>query len=128
MEDFILQKDTQGLNMTPDINFNANTGKCVIEGYSFMDSALEFYEPVLNWMRDYFNLPAPNVYFEIRLKYFNSSSYMSVGQILDLLKAYQEKGGKLSVTWYYDENDDEIIEDVEDLAYSAELDIDIKAS
>jgi len=127
MENFILKSENKGLNMTPEIDFNAETGKCVVSGYSFMDSALEFYEPVLNWMRLYFKLPAPKVDYEIRLKYFNSSSYRSIGQILDLLKGYRENGGDLNVTWFYDANDDELIEDIEDLAFSSNLDVKITA-
>jgi hypothetical protein len=56
------------------------------------------------------------------LIYFNSSTSKYLIQILEVFKAYKTAGYTVEIEWYYDEWDDQMLEDGEDLAEAVSLD------
>ena len=54
------------------------------------------------------------------LKYYNTSSAKCILDVLDKLLVLNDEGKKLTVNWYYDESDDEMLESGEN--YSTILD------
>ena len=61
--------------------------------------------------------------FNFRLTYFNTSSSKRILYILLKLKEYEDNGGEVTVNWYYDEDDTDMEEDVEDFRIISNLDI-----
>jgi hypothetical protein len=51
-----------------------------------------------------------------RLDYFNTSSSKCVIDILDILDKYHGNSGKVSVKWYYKEDDDDMLETGEEFS------------
>ena len=99
---------------TPHIFFDAESGVFKIEGKSFPEDSKEFYRPVVEWFDKFkSNLPA-TFNLSINLFYLSSSSIISVKQILMKLIEFQSQGAKVEVTWYYDEDDDDIKKTGED--------------
>lgn len=112
MENINIQGSHDGY-FVPTVNFDHQTGICEISGESFLEETNVFYKPLIQWLRNYLTENRPIV-FNCKLTYFNTSSTKSILDILKLLKKYEEEGGKVTVNWYYDEEDLDLEEAIED--------------
>ena len=108
----------------PVVDFNYNTGICEISGESYMEDSYVFYEPLLNWLKDYFKENRPIV-FNIKLIYFNTSSSRLILELLDQLKSYIDQGGKVEINWFYKKNDPDMKREIADFKEETDLEIDI---
>ena len=54
MQNLIIKKSKEKLDKYPSVNFFAEKGECIIKGSSFMDDSVDFYEPLLDWIHQYF--------------------------------------------------------------------------
>jgi len=106
-------KGTKDVYFVPEINFNTITGVCEISGESFLEDTLGFYQPLQTWLEKYLRLRKP-ITVTIRLSYFNTNSARCILDILKLLRIYEFDGGEVTVNWYYQEDDIEMRETIED--------------
>lgn len=93
---------------TPEISFNASEQLLVLSGRSIPENAVEFYRPVLEWaegISSNFKLTV-----QVQLEYFNTSSSKC---LLDLFKRL-EASEELEVLWYFDADDEDMLEAGED--------------
>ncbi|WP_020526783.1 DUF1987 domain-containing protein [Flexithrix dorotheae] len=116
----------KGTFFTPHVNFNAETGVCVLEGESYLEDTWEFYEKLLNWLKSYAKTEKPIV-FELKLTYFNTSSSKGILDLLKFLKSVEEEGKDVTVNWYHPEDDEDNIEEAEDFREDTGLDIQLIA-
>lgn len=107
---------------TPTVNFEVATGHCEIAGESYLEETSKFYARLIDWLTKYVETVQGPLTFDFKLSYFNTSSSKCIVDILDVLKKYQTKGGKIEVNWYYDDTEDEL-EEVEDFILETGLDI-----
>jgi hypothetical protein len=111
---------------TPYILFDPEAGVFKIEGKSFPEDSKEFYRVLIQWLEEYKkNLPAV-FRLDFNLFYLSSSSIISVKQILLKLIEYQNLGTKITVTWYYDEDDEDIKKTGEDYMKITKLPFEFK--
>ncbi|RLD44464.1 MAG: nuclear pore complex subunit [Bacteroidetes bacterium] len=104
----------EGSKQTPEINFDAASGILSLSGRSIPENTFEFFNPVLNWL-DAYALEAPDkVVAKINLEYFNTSSSKYILEILKRLKGILKDGKDVLVQWYYEEDDEEMMETGED--------------
>jgi hypothetical protein len=104
----------EGSKQTPEINFDAASGILSLSGRSIPENTFEFFNPVLNWL-DAYALEAPDkVVAKINLEYFNTSSSKYILEILKRLKGILKDGKEVLVQWYYEEDDEEMMETGED--------------
>jgi hypothetical protein len=115
-------KGSKGAYFIPSVSFNAETGVCELSGESFLEDTIEFYTPILDWLKEYMKTGKPIV-FNLSLTYFNTSSSRSILEILRLLKKYQSAGNDVTVNWYFDEKDIDMEEEIEDYIIESNLDI-----
>ncbi|GIV40582.1 MAG: hypothetical protein KatS3mg033_2382 [Thermonema sp.] len=99
---------------TPHVKFDASTGKCLIEGESYLEDTWEFYRPILDWLKRYTEEKKGPIDFTFNLTYYNTSSSKCFLDIVRILKEYQDAGGEVKITWYYPEDDEDIREEAED--------------
>lgn len=100
---------------TPAIHFNLSTGRLEISGISVHEFPLEFYEPLLESIDRYSLKPSGHTQVDMALRYFNSSSARVLLSILKKL-AWNLKGkSELVVNWFYDKDDEDILETVQDI-------------
>ena len=107
----------------PVVNFNYYSGVCEISGESYMEETYKFYEPVIDWLRDYIKEQKP-IIFNIKLVYFNTSSSRFLLEILDILKGYLDTGNSVEVNWYYKIEDPDMLNEVN--SFESETGIPIK--
>jgi len=100
---------------TPLISLDLNENIFQIKGPSFSEDILSIYNPVIKWMEE--NLPnlEKELICELYFTVLNSASHKKIFQILILLNGYMDRGKKIKVRWYYDEDDEDIMEMGEDL-------------
>ena len=116
-------KGYSGDYFIPSVNFDSETGICTIAGESYIEETVKFYTPLLKWFEQYMTEKVGTITFNIKLTYFNTSSSKRVLDMLLLLKDYEDDGGSVTVNWYFEEEDSDIEEDVEDLMIISELNI-----
>jgi len=95
---------------TPCIILDSKNHHFEISGKSYPEDTKEFYGPVLAWMDLYTAAPNPETVFTFKLKYFNSSSYKPIFDILNKLCVIKNKNNKVKVEWYYKDGDTDLLE------------------
>jgi len=100
----------EGTGKTPDIRFNAS-GAIEIGGKSIPENSIGFYQPLYNWIDEYVRNAADNTDVKISLEYFNTSSSKCLLDILRKLEALQKSGkSKVNISWYYEADDEDMME------------------
>jgi hypothetical protein len=95
----------------PVVSFNGNTGICEISGESYMEETYKFYLPIIKWLEDFTKEGKP-VEFNFKLTYFNTSSSRLILEILEILKRFNDKGGKVNLNWYYNAEDPDMLGEI----------------
>jgi len=103
-------------NNTPSIYIDEANMLCRIVGASFPEDAYEVYQHVLDWLGRIKDRLDSKLVVEFYYDFLNSISHKKVWQILHELKNMQQNGKEVAVVWYYEENDEDIMEAGEDLA------------
>ena len=101
---------------TPCINFDPENNLFEITGKSYPEDTKEFYQVVLDWMDAYVSSPNSKTNFVFKLKYFNSSSYKPIFDILGKLEAIKNKNNDVKVEWHYKTGDSDMLEAGEEFA------------
>lgn len=114
-----------GTSKTPDVNFDSTTGKLDISGRSIPENSYQFYEPLLTWLDTYSTTPQKNTLLTFKLDYFNTSSSMYILGILKKLEKLHLAGNKTEVKWFYDSDDEDMLQTGEDLKQIVKLPIDM---
>jgi hypothetical protein len=103
---------------TPLVNFNIDSGKLIMKGRSIPEDPGEFYENILQWLKEYFSRTEQSTVMEFQIEYANSGSSKYILEILKDLQNYATGGKDIRVVWCYEE-DDESIEELGELYQSA---------
>jgi hypothetical protein len=96
---------------SPEVSFDFAQHNLSIRGESYPENAAAFYGDIIKSLRDYLALcTGTSVTVDIGLSYFNSSSTKMLFNIFEALNDAQRSGNKITVNWYYDEEDDTMLE------------------
>lgn len=95
---------------SPEITFDHEKGTLSFSGKSIPERTVEFYTPVLVWVKEYVKSPPQKTTCDFRLEYYNSRSKKYMMEILKILVVLQEQGKELVVNWHYEENDEDVQE------------------
>ena len=91
------------------------SGKLEISGKSIPENSLEFYKPAFEWLDNYLQSPAPITELKICLEYFNTSSSKCLLDIFRKLETINLSGkSDVKVFWFYDADDEDMMEAGED--------------
>lgn len=94
---------------TPEVNFSTD-GRLKISGRSIPEDPTQFYDKLFEWVFYYCQEATPTTTIDIALEYFNSGSSKAILEILRALVDTAKKGKQISINWYYEEGDDDILE------------------
>lgn len=100
-----------GTPKTPSVRFTAEDGILEIKGRSIPENSIEFYKPLIDWVESYARAPKETTSVIIQLEYFNTASSKC---ILDLFKRLETISKGVQVNWYYEEDDEDMLEAGED--------------
>lgn len=108
----VFQKGDQKI---PTVSFDPETGIFELKGSSIPENAGAIYEPIIELLKEYKENPKDTTIFNVELAYFNTSSSKWILNILRLLKEIKTKQKKeLQINWYYEPEDDEMLEAADD--------------
>ena len=99
-----------GTDDCPDVILDRENAVFRFSGKSLPENVIEFYMPIVEWMKEYAEDPLEKTVLEISLQYFNTASSKMLLDILMILEKMNEQGKKASVDWYYPEYDEEMKE------------------
>lgn len=104
---------------TPAVLLDAKKGVFKLYGRSSPENSIQFYDP----LKEVISNKIEGDRFDVRIKmeYFNTSSSKCIYDLLKEIKALQRKGKDVIVRWYYEEDDEDMLEAGED--YSDLLDL-----
>mgnify|MGYP003330314552 CR=1 FL=1 len=100
-----------GTPKTPQVDFIDSPLSMSISGRSIPENSIEFYQPLMDWVQAHLTDAGDSVEISIRLEYFNTSSSKC---LMDLLKRIEKMPVKSSVLWYYEDEDEDMLEAGED--------------
>jgi len=107
----------------PSVDFNADTGVCEIAGESYIEQTQDFYEPLLDWLHEFMQTEKKKLTFNLKLAYYNTSTSKKILEILELCKRHELKGYEIEFNWFFDGEDLDIEEDIEDFKQISGLNI-----
>lgn len=96
---------------TPEVDFRFDSHKLSLKGESYPENAASFYGPLKDMLAGYLaGLDHVNVTLDVQLAYFNSSSTKLLLELFELFNDAAVKGNYVHLNWFYDEDDDTILE------------------
>ena len=99
-----------GTPKTPAVRSDSNQGLLEITGRSNPENTVEVFKPIVNWVEEYVQNPGEKTTVNIQLEHFNTSSSKSLIGILKRLEALKKEGRDIVINWYYDADDEDILE------------------
>ncbi len=100
---------------TPLVNLNIKENVFQIKGPSFSEDVIEILNPILDWIDSEIPKLDKELICEFYFTVLNSSSHKKIFQILLKLNSLLDNGKDIKINWYYDEDDEDIMEMGEDL-------------
>jgi len=105
----------KGNHKVPQVSFNPDTAIFEIKGSSIPENSGAIYEPIIEFLKEYKEQPKETTTFNIALSYFNTSSSKWILNILRLMKEILTKKKKeVIINWYYEPEDEEMLEAAND--------------
>ena len=107
---------------TPEVKLDADNGIFEFEGISLPENVLDFYSPIITWLKDYSvwlddkqDADQMELKCTFNLNYYNSGSVRFLISILQQVKIMNDKVNKVIVEWFYEKDDIHIFENGKEL-------------
>ena len=86
------------------------TGDLLFEGRTIVANAIEFYEPIIDWLISFQKEGGTSIKADFKYDYVNTASHKMLIQLFLTLKDIEKLGVSIVVNWYYFEDDEDILE------------------
>lgn len=106
---------------TLEVHFDVETGVLTLEGASYPENPIEFFDPLYAWLKQYIHEVGGPLTVNVTINYLNTSSSKCILDFLEILESYHKSGGTVQVAWYYEEDDEDMLETGEELCEDLEL-------
>lgn len=100
-------------HLTPEVVFDPKKGRLSLSGMSSPDNSVAFYQPLLKILNS-IRATRGGIKADFKMIMFNTSSAKCIFDILKRLKALEEQGLRIVINWYYEEDDEDMLECGED--------------
>ena len=117
--------ELKGAKGVPTVLFNSRSGSIELIGQSYQDKAIEYFEKLMQQLDEYISEIGKPLTVNFKLTYFNSGSSKRILNILFKLSEYKENNGDVTVNWYFDEEDMDMEELVNDYIHITKLNINL---
>jgi hypothetical protein len=111
----------KGSHETPEVIFDKEKGIFSIIGKSLPEDVKEFYSPLIKWIDQYADSPNQETVLKIKMDYFNTASSKMILEIFEKLKTIYDAGNKVTIDWYFHEDDEDMQDAGEDYADIVEV-------
>ncbi len=110
---------------TPEVSYDEELSTLTISGHSYPENSVEFYQPILEWIKKWVGEKPEKLRIVFKLEYFNTSSSKSLLDVFDLLEEAYLDELKIKVEWHYQKDDDDMKDSGEDFAEDLSVPIDM---
>lgn len=110
-----------GTPKTPEVVLDPAAGKILLKGRSIPENSIEFYKPIIDWIDLYKENCLDHTEIFVQLEYFNTSSSKCILDVFKKLESIQAMNKKVVVKWFYELDDEDMLEAGED--YEAIIDL-----
>lgn len=102
----------EGTDDHPTVFMDANPDQPCFEitGKSLPEDVIGFYEPIIEWLKEYSENPLPETKFKVKLEYFNTATSKMLLDIFLVFEEMSEKGYDVLIYWHYPDDDEDIQE------------------
>jgi len=105
--------EIEGTAKTPTVKLDPS-GIIELKGRSIPENSIEFYKPLMDWLEEYEKNPQSKMVVHVQLEYFNTSSSKCILDLFKKLESIRQKGVDVLIKWYYEEDDEDMLEAGED--------------
>ena len=104
MKELVLEakKDTLGVY--------CSKGEMTLEGNSILPDPRKFFKPVNDWLDEYLTGSPVNTVITLKFNHIDTASVQSIFDLLKKFKDHPEHASVLTVNWYFEFDDPELLE------------------
>ncbi|HPD95415.1 MAG: DUF1987 domain-containing protein [Bacteroidales bacterium] len=99
-----------GTGETPNVVLDVLNNNFEISGKSLPEDVKEFYNPILRWFKTYSETPNDKTTLKMKMDYFNTASSKMILELFELLDEMHGSGKSVEVEWYYQEDDEDMMD------------------
>ncbi len=104
------------------MNFDPEEGILELKGRSSPENAIQYYQGLLTNLEEFADSDNDIFVANFAFEYFNTSSSKCLFDVFKRLNRMQDNGIQVTINWFYEEDDEDMMEAGED--YSDLLDLD----
>ncbi len=112
----------EGNKQEPYVELDGEKGVFVFRGRSIISNPIEFFSPIIQWLKEYSENPQEKTLVRMEMDYFNSSSFKALIDVFKVLKPLENAG--LEVKWYA-YRDDDIVDEANKIKEIANVEIEM---
>ncbi len=114
-----------GTRITPYIYFDPHSGFLDIRGKSSPENTLQFYQKLFDRLEEYVVFGMSDLTVNIFFEYFNTSSSKCLFDLFRKLSLINQTGRNVTINWYYEAWDEDMLESGEDYAELLDLEFNL---
>ena len=100
----------QETEATPTVEFSPENGILTIKGRSHPENSKVFYNPIISWCEEYISIAPAKTTLNVELEHFNTMTSKSLLDVFRSLKPLQDEGKEFTVRWFYESDDEELLD------------------
>jgi len=94
----------------PQVLLDQEDSQFEISGKSLPEDVVDFYKPVMDWLKEYRKNPNAKTEFNLKMIYFNTASSKQIMDILMIFEEMVEEGHEVVVRWHSKKSDEDMQE------------------
>ncbi len=118
MEKFFIEPT----RVTPLVKFDPEAGILEVKGRSSPENSIQFYQKIIDSLDAFAKSDKPKFTTNFSFEYFNTSSSKCLFDVFKKLSKISDEGKDIIINWYYEEDDEDMMEAGEDYADLLDLD------
>lgn len=100
--------------VTPLVHFDPSEGLLELKGRSSPENSIQFYAKIIEGLDEYVTNDGDAFTATFAFEYFNTSSSKCLFDVFKRLSKIEAAGKDITINWYYEEDDDDMMEAGED--------------
>ncbi|MBA7533086.1 hypothetical protein ES705_25321 [subsurface metagenome] len=119
--------DIRATNDTPKVLLDPENDIFEISGRSLPEDVVSFYQAVIDWLEEYKDSTNEITEFVFKYIYFNTATSKLIQDILIKLEEISEDGHEVQVVWFYEEDDEDMLDLGEEFSENVNIPFEIIA-
>ncbi|MFP4556537.1 MAG: DUF1987 domain-containing protein [Bacteroidales bacterium] len=106
----------KGNSQHPEVLLDQEKGVIEFSGNSLPEDAKGFFDPIINWIDKYIEVPNNETTVSFRMSYYNTPSSKLIYQILKKFEGLHSNQGNVNIIWHFPNDDPDMKEAGKDYA------------